>query len=83
MSEPIIHSFISDRLPDGHRWIKKGALWCIGCGKKVHTHYNECLEAWIEIADMWFCLKCIFGEFFKADFILSKEFIKHLIKTYR
>lgn len=59
--EPLIHSHITDGLPDDHpkAW---ETVWCDGCpGEMLHCENNECMQTWVETGKGDYCLKCFAG----------------------
>ena len=62
MIEPIIHSHITDELPEGHP-LAYDQVECLDCGVLVHAGNNECMQTWIETGMGNFCTEC----FFKRD----------------
>ena len=58
MEEPRVHSHITDGLFERHP-LAHETVWCTGdCGKMLHAHNNECMQAWIETDRGNFCLAC-------------------------
>lgn len=57
MREPVIHSHITDCLPEGHP-LAYESVSCIVCGVLVHASNNECMQTWVETGCGSGCLKC-------------------------
>lgn len=57
ISEPKIHSHITDVLPDDHR-LARESIFCEKCGDMLHAFNNECMQTWVETGRGNFCLKC-------------------------
>lgn len=57
MKEPIIHSHITDVLPEGHPLAYEGTE-CRSCSVLVHAFNNECMQTWIETGLGNFCIVC-------------------------
>ena len=55
--EPLIHSCITDGLPDNHPWSGKH-LYCTTCEVMIHAGNNECMQTWVETSDGNYCLPC-------------------------
>lgn len=55
--EPIIHSHKSDRLPAEHPLARKDVC-CAKCKELVHAWNNECMQTWVEIEKIPFCMNC-------------------------
>ena len=47
MTEPLIHSFETDVLPDEHPWAHE-TVHCGQCRVMVHAFNNECMQVWVE-----------------------------------
>ena len=45
--EPIIHTFVTDKLPDDHP-LAFEEVFCMKCGGMVHCFNNECMTMWVE-----------------------------------
>lgn len=54
--EPLIHSYITDRLDDSHPLAWK-SLRCKMCDCHLHT-LNECMRPWVETGKGNYCLMC-------------------------
>jgi len=57
--EPVIHSHITDVLPEDHP-LAYEHLRC-DCGALVHDCSNECMQTWIEFADGKIMCAACFG----------------------
>jgi len=57
--EPLIHSHLTDVLPEGHP-LAFDEVYCSDCGVMVHCGNNECMQTWIETGRGNFCTKCFF-----------------------
>ena len=58
MKEPVIHSHITDELPEDHPLAYK-QLYCDKCPDTlVHAFNNECMQTWVETRSGNYCLKC-------------------------
>lgn len=55
--EPIIHSHITDGLPDDHPLAFKN-VGCEVCHQPLHSMNNECMQTWLETVVGNFCTKC-------------------------
>jgi hypothetical protein len=56
--EPIIHSHITDVLPENHPLAYED-VFCDICKKTMlHASNNECMQTWLETEDGNFCTKC-------------------------
>lgn len=55
--EPLIHSHITDELPNDHplAWEQ---VHCADCRILVHAVNNECMTAWVETRNNNYCLTC-------------------------
>lgn len=56
MTEPLIHSFVTDCLPDDHPWAHKTVM-CGRCNEMVHAFNNECMAEWVEWQGHALCLQ--------------------------
>ena len=61
MHEPLLHSQITDSLPDTHP-LAYMPVACVSCHTALHASNNECMEAWIETGVGAFCLRCFAEE---------------------
>jgi len=64
--EPIVHSHISDVLPEGHPLANED-VYCDhdngACQVMLHASNNECMQTWFETTEGNFCTKhMIFNE---------------------
>lgn len=57
MDEPLIHSHISDVLPDSHA-LAFEQVHCDRCEKLVHASNNECMSTWLEWNGEKVCIEC-------------------------
>jgi hypothetical protein len=57
MSEPVVHNFNADCLPEEHPWAHKTVL-CGHCGQMVHAFNNECMQPWVEWNGKVLCADC-------------------------
>jgi hypothetical protein len=64
VSEPQIHSFETDCLPEDHPLAHLSVV-CGHCATMVHAFNNECMTEWVEWQDAVLCLTC-FSEFYLA-----------------
>lgn len=60
-SEPILHTFVTDCLPDDdpRAW---QTITCIDCGSCLHAIPNECMSEWADTESGPMCLKCLLQE---------------------
>ena len=69
--EPLIHSHLSDVLPEDHPWAYI-SIGCFRCGVSLHASNNECMQTWVEWDKVALCTKCcprLMGEVLSiADF---------------
>jgi hypothetical protein len=65
LREPLIHSEITDELPDEHP-LAYTTVECARCGQQVHAFNNECMQAWVETGQGNYCLIC-FVALFSAE----------------
>lgn len=57
MNEPIIHSHLTDTLPEDHP-LAHETVYCRKCGVMVHAFNNECMRTWVQIRGVPFCITC-------------------------
>lgn len=57
LKEPVIHSHITDRLPDDHKNAYE-SVYCSKCEQMVHAFNNECMQTWVETGIGVFCGNC-------------------------
>jgi hypothetical protein len=57
ITEPLIHSHITDGLPDDHPMANE-VVDCKMCGVMVHAFNNECMQTWVESGQGNYCLGC-------------------------
>jgi len=55
--EPLIHSHITDCLPDDHP-LARTNVHCVACSRLVHAFNNETMTTWVESGLGAFCLQC-------------------------
>ena len=57
--EPLVHSSITDSLPDEHPLANK-SIYCDypTCNQMLHAVNNECMQDWLEFQDGNFCWDC-------------------------
>lgn len=55
--EPLIHSHITDVLPDDHP-LAHETIFCGGCTEMLHASNNECMQTWVESGAGAHCLRC-------------------------
>lgn len=70
MTEPLIHSFETDCLPEEHPFAHQ-TLGCQCCGTMVHAFNNECMTEWVEWDGSVLCLDCFCTEF-RSDLSLAR-----------
>jgi hypothetical protein len=74
-SEPVIHSHVTDSLPDDHP-LAFEQVYCDGCGRLVHAGNNECMTTWLEWGPYKLCGHCASPLFQKG--VLSAVDFKEL-----
>ncbi len=57
VTEPLIHSHHTDRLPDEDVRARQ-MLLCQRCKKMVHADNNECMQTWVEWGEGILCGRC-------------------------
>lgn len=57
LSEPQVHSHITDRLPRDHPLANK-RVYCDRCDTLLHMQTNSCMRTWIESGRGNHCLRC-------------------------
>lgn len=57
MSEPRIHSHVTDRLPDDHPLADR-RVYCDRCETLLHLQTNSCMRTWIETGCGNYCMRC-------------------------
>ena len=57
MNEPLIHSHITDCLPDTHP-LRNSSVYCNKCKEMLHASNNECMQTWIEADKGNYCTQC-------------------------
>ena len=60
-TEPLIHSHITDCLPDNHPMANE-SQYCLICGDMVHAFNNECMRTWVEWNNQVFCFDCFYDK---------------------
>lgn len=56
--EPLIHSHITDCIPDDHPKAWDTIMCVAGCGTMVHASNNECMATWVETGRGEYCWNC-------------------------
>lgn len=56
--EPLIHSHITDGLPDTHR-LARVSVHCDECEHTLHSETNECMQTWLETDWGNYCTHCM------------------------
>lgn len=71
--EPVIHSHITDSLPEDHH-LASTCVSCDSCLDMLHASNNECMQTWVEFYK-WgnFCIRC-FGNHVDADTLGARGF---------
>ena len=59
MTDPVLHSHVSDELPPMHPLAFK-ALYCVECREMLHASNNECMQTWVETGNGHYCLYCFY-----------------------
>ncbi len=77
--EPLIHSHITDVLPEGHR-LADSNVFCDRCGGILHTWENECMTTWVETGKGNYDLLCfvIAAGGFEAGDLIDPKHNRHL-----
>ena len=57
LTEPLIHSHITDVLPADHP-LAWETVYCDSCMTMVHASNNECMQTWAETGLGPFCMPC-------------------------
>jgi len=60
-TEPVLHTHVSDVLPEEHA-LAYTSIYCIDCSGLVHAFNNECMQAWAETESGPMCLHCLIVE---------------------
>lgn len=55
--EPIVHSTITDCLPEDHP-LAHEEVFCADCKAMLHAFNNECMQPWLEFPDANLCWEC-------------------------
>lgn len=60
-TEPVLHTFISDCLPDDdpRAWM---SIRCVDCRGVVHSIPNECMSPWADTESGPMCWGCLAAE---------------------
>lgn len=66
MTEPLIHSQITDVLPEDHPQAYD-TLYCTGCREMVHAGNNECMQIWVETGKGPYCVMCFVEHYDTVD----------------
>jgi len=58
-TEPLIHSGVTDTLPEGHPLVWT-TVYCYGkgCRETLHATPNENMQTWVETSKGNYCLPC-------------------------
>lgn len=67
--EPVLHSHITDGLPDTHLLACRD-VWCCKCDRLVHDDRNLCRFAWFEWLGFAICFDC-FAKYCYEDGVVS------------
>lgn len=70
--EPIIHSHITDILPENHK-LAYEFVECDKCKQSLHDSINECMQTWVECDFGNYCIKC-----FKFESVLPGKKFMHI-----
>lgn len=57
LREPVIHSHVTDVLPDEHP-LAAQAVYCEVCQGILHCSPNECMTTWVETGVGNYCIEC-------------------------
>ena len=57
MTEPRIHSHVTDRLPEDHP-LADTRVYCDRCETLLHLQTNSCMRTWIESGCGNYCMRC-------------------------
>lgn len=66
MREPLLHSQITDGLPEDHA-LAQLSVCCVNCDVMVHGIANENMRAWMETGRGAWCLDCFYPAFQHSD----------------
>lgn len=79
MNEPIVHSHITDVLPENDTRAYE-CVYCDYCHNMVHCSNNECMDTWFEFPDYNLCAEC-FGPYVSQWTLgYNKEFVWEKLK---
>lgn len=62
MREPVLHSYVTDGLPEDHPLAWESVV-CLSCPALVHSIPNECMRPWFETGRGPRCFQCFVTEF--------------------
>jgi len=68
--EPLIHSHITDMLPDDHP-LAYTPVCCKECDAFCHSSNNECMQTWVEYNGDNYCGKCFAKILLDSDGVLK------------
>ncbi len=68
-SEPLIHSHITDVLPEDHP-LANVQVHCWNCKEMVHAGNNECMQTWAEYQRRFWCGTCFGRHLIDSDGVL-------------
>lgn len=71
MKDPILHSHITDCLPESHNLAYKN-IFCKICSQHLHAFNNETMRTWIETGIGNYCITCFSN--LKDSFCLGDEY---------
>ena len=57
MIEPLVHSHVTDRLPDEHP-LARSRVYCDRCEALLHSQRNSCIRTWLETGRGNLCVRC-------------------------
>lgn len=66
MREPVLHSYVTDGLPEDHP-LAWESVYCLSCQAMVHSIPNECMRPWFETGRGPRCFECFVTEFGDGD----------------
>lgn len=58
MKEPILHTYIEDKLPEDHP-LGHDTIYCTNCKLMLHAFHNECMQTWLETEVGNYCVNCL------------------------
>jgi hypothetical protein len=71
-AEPLIHSHLTDALPDDHKQAHQ-SVYCIECNTLCHASNNECMTTWIEYKGHCYCGQCFASILINNDGCLEDD----------